>query len=87
MRQKAFVKLEKKLACDIRPGELFVTDTEIDINENKPALMVFLRTNMSSDDIDDGDMTVYKVHIVIVDPEDPAPPKINPHAPPGMNNK
>jgi hypothetical protein len=92
MKQKAFVKLEKKLACDLRPGELFVLeppDTEYftrEMNRADPMIPLYLRTNVPPDMFDDMDLIVYKVHVIITDPEDPAPPRVNPHAPPGMGN-
>jgi hypothetical protein len=47
---------------------------------------LYLRTNVPPDMFDDMDLIVYKVHVIITDPEDPAPPRVNPHAPPGMGN-
>jgi hypothetical protein len=91
VRQRVFVKLEKKLACDLRPGDLFIIelpDPEYftrELNRADPSIMLFLRTNVPSEMIEDSDILVHKVHIVITDPEDPPPPKVNPFAPPGMN--
>jgi len=86
MRQRAFVKLEKKLAIDLKPGEMFILEPELDLNIGSPVIQVFVRTNAPSEGFSDMDSTVYKLHIVIVDPEDPAPPKVNPHSPPGMKD-
>lgn len=92
MSQKAFLKLEKKLACDLRPGDLFVTDIEDtvrfthSVNGADPMLAIYIRTNAPSEDFVDMDFPVHKVHVTIVDPEEGLPPRINPHAPPGMDN-
>lgn len=88
MTQKAYLKLEKKLAQDLRPGEVFVLDhiPPSEMNGVSPVLQAFIRTNTSVDDFTDIDTVVYKVHIVLTDPEEPAPPRVNPHAPPGMKN-
>jgi hypothetical protein len=92
MAQKAFIKLEKKLACDLRPGELFVVEMEDttrfinEMNGGDPMMAVYLRTNIPPDDFEDMDAVVYKIHISIVDPEEGLPPRVNPHAPPGTNN-
>jgi hypothetical protein len=87
MSQKIFAKLEKKLAYDLKPGELFITEDpegfERGLEGSEPALILMLRTNLSQEEIEDGEMLVYRVHLVLVNREDPAPPKINPHAPPG----
>lgn len=84
--QKAFIKLEKKLACDLKPGELVVLEpfTQKDMEGPAPVLTAFIRTNAPADDFSDTETLMYKVHITLVDPEDPAPPKIDPHSPPGM---
>lgn len=90
MKQKAFVKLEKRLASDLKPGELFVMELPDPdfftraMNGADPVVMAYIRTNVSPDMFDDMDVVVFKVHIVVTDPEDPLPPRINPHAPPGM---
>jgi hypothetical protein len=92
MSQKAFIKLEKKLACDLRPGDLFAMDMEDttrfinEMNGGDPSMAVFLRTNIAADEFEDMDVTVYKVHVTVIDPEEGLPPRINPHAPPGTNN-
>jgi hypothetical protein len=92
MTQKAFIKLEKKLACDLRPGDLFVTEVEdtvrfvSEMNGGNPMMVMYLRTNIPPDDFEDMDAPVYKVHITIVDPEEGLPPRVNPHAPPGTGN-
>lgn len=92
MTQKAFIKLEKKLAYDLRPGELFVMDVEDttrfvnEMNGGNPLMPIYLRTNISADEFKDMDVMVYKVHITITDPDEPLPPRVNPHAPPGMGN-
>jgi hypothetical protein len=88
MSQKVFVKLEKKLACDLKPGELFIMEEpsgfERALNIGDVGVVLMLRTNYNGE-IDDPDVTVHKVHIVIVDREDPGPPKVDPHNPPGMH--
>jgi hypothetical protein len=86
MSQRAFIKLEKKLACDLKPGELFVPEqiSQHNMEGPSPVISAFLRTNMPSEEFSDMETLVYKVHIVLVDPEDPAPPKLDPHSPPGM---
>jgi hypothetical protein len=86
MSQKLFVKFEKKLAHDLKPGELFITESpeEFEQELDGVAMIVMLRTNMPADEVDDGEMVVYRVHLVLVNREDPAPPKMSPHAPPGM---
>ena len=78
MTQKAFIKLEKKLACDLKPGELFVQEPipQHEMNGPSPIISTFLRTNMPSEEFSDMDTVVYKVHIVLTDPEDPAPPRV-----------
>lgn len=86
MTQKAFIKLEKKLACDLKAGELFVPE-QLGYHEMDgpgPALTAFIRTNMPAEEFSDMETMVYKVYITLVDPEDPAPPKMDPHSPPGM---
>lgn len=87
MKQKAFIKLEKKLAVDLRPGDLFLLEPveQHEMNGPSPVLSAFLRTNVSPEEFSDMDAVVYKVHIIITDPEEPLPPRVNPHAPPGMN--
>lgn len=92
MTQKAFVKLEKKLACDLKPGELFAMDMPDPLrfaNEmegGNPMMAVYLRTNIDADEFEDMDVTVYKIHLTVVDPDEVLPPKVNPHAPPGTHN-
>jgi hypothetical protein len=87
MRQKAFIKLEKKLACDLKPGELFTSEESAHeyMHGEEIAVTAFIRSNLPAEDVDDGDTIVYKIHIVITDPEDPAPPRVDPHAPPGVS--
>jgi hypothetical protein len=93
MKQKAFIKLEKKMACDLKPGELFLMELPDPdfmtraMNGTEPAAVVYLRTNVSPDMFDDMDVMIHKVHVQITDPEDPLPPRINPHAPPGVSNE
>lgn len=92
MTQKAFIKLEKKLACDLRPGDLYVIevdDTVRFVNEMNgalPMMALYIRTNAPSEDFEDMDFPVHKVHVTIVDPDEGLPPRVNPHAPPGMDN-
>jgi hypothetical protein len=91
MSQKMFVKLEKHLACDLKPGDLFVMQTPesfaAELRADDLAVLVMLKTNVPSEDAADGDALVYKLHIDVVDREAPAPPKVYPHAPPGMKDK
>jgi len=90
MSQRVSIKLEKMLACDLKPGQLFMTTddpagiTRLVNSEEQPMLMVFMRNNTDADEFEDMDQPVYRVHIVIADSEEPAPPKVNPHEPPGM---
>lgn len=88
MTQRALIKLEKKLACDLKPGELFLQEQipQHDMEGPSPIISAFIRTNMPPEEFGDMETMVYKVHITIVDPEDPAPPKVNPHSPPGMKD-
>lgn len=86
MTQKVFVKFEKYLSCDLKPGDLFITEDPSDFNAemNDLAVIVMLRTNEEADDVKDNEIIVHKLIITIVDREAPAPPKLDPHAPPGM---
>ncbi len=89
MTQKVFIKTEKCLACDLKPGELFISELpdpeyfKRELNRAHAALSVLLRTNVLALDAPDREKVIYRVHIVIIDREDPLPPRVNPHAPPG----
>jgi hypothetical protein len=93
MAQKVFVKTEKCLACDLKPGELFIRelpDPEYfgrELNRAHAALSVSLRTNVEVTDAPDREMLVYRVHIVIIDRDDPLPPRVDPHKPPGVKDE
>jgi len=43
-----------------------------------------LKTNEEAEDREGNDLIVHKIHITVVDREAPAPPKLDPHAPPGF---
>jgi hypothetical protein len=88
MTQRAFLKMEKKLACDLKPGEFFVPEqiTQHQMEGPSPMISVFLRTNMPPEEFSDMETLVFKIHVVVIAPEDPAPPKVNPHLPPGMKD-
>jgi hypothetical protein len=92
MSQKVFVKTEKCLACDLKPGELFIKelpDQEYfgrELNRAHAALGVLLRTNVGARDAPDREDMVYRVHIVIIDRDDPLPPRVDPHKPPGAKD-
>lgn len=85
MNQKVFVKTEKCLVCDLKPGELFIMELpdpeyfQRELNRAHDALAIMLKTNVQVRD----ERRAYRVHIVIIDREDPLPPRVNPHAPPG----
>jgi len=89
-RGKVFVRAEKRLACDLRPGDIFVLelpDTEYfarELNGNNIALMVMLRTNVSDEDVDDREEVVYRLEIVTTLPGEVAPARLDPHSPPGF---
>jgi hypothetical protein len=86
MTQKIFVKLEKSLACDLKPGDLFTTTApdEFGIEMSDIAVVIMLKTNEIPESDTDDTMVVHKIHVAIVDRETPAPPKLDPHAPPGF---
>jgi hypothetical protein len=89
-RGRVFVKAEKRLACDLRPGDIFVLelpDREYfakELNGDKVALLVMLRTNVTDEDLDDREQVVYKLDITATLPGEVAPAKIDPHSPPGF---
>lgn len=89
MTQKVFVKAEKCLTCDLKPGELYISelpDPEYfgrELNRAHVALPLSLRTNVLVESAPDREKLVYRIHIVIIDRDDPLPPRVNPHAPPG----
>jgi hypothetical protein len=88
MSQKAFVKLEKCLACDLKAGDLYITDLpdreffQRELNRTDGGVMVYVRTNVPTGDT----AMTYRVHIEIIDPERPLPPRVYPHAPPGVKH-
>ena len=90
MKGRVFVRAEKRLACDLRPGDVFVLDLPDgeyfarELNGDKVALMVMLRTNVSTDDVEDREEVVYKLEIVATQPGEAAPAKLDPHSPPGF---
>ena len=89
MTQRVFVKLEKCLVCDLRPGELFILPPpdpqyfERELNRAMVSLPVDIRTNVPTRNSD----TVYRVHINIIDREKPLPPRVDPHKPPGAKDE
>lgn len=91
-RGKVFVRAEKRLACDLRPGDIFVLempDSEYfsrELNGNKVAILVMLRTNVDDDGLDDRENIVYKLDIVTTLPGETAPARLDPHSPPGMKD-
>ena len=87
---KVFVRAEKRLACDLRPGDIFVLelpDTEYfarELNGTNVALMVMLRTNVSDEDVEEREEIVYRLEIVTTLPGEVAPARLDPHSPPGF---
>jgi hypothetical protein len=92
-RGKVFVRAEKRLACDLRPGDLFVLELpdheyfSRELNGDKVAVMVMLRTNVADYDIDDREEIVYRLEIVTTLPGEVAPARLDPHSPPGMKDE
>ena len=80
------MKLEKYLACDLKPGDLFTTEDPNNFNMEMTdlAVVIMLKTNEEAEDREGNDLIVHKIHITVVDREAPAPPKLDPHAPPGF---
>jgi hypothetical protein len=89
-RGRVFVKAEKYLACDLRPGDIFVLEPpdheyfSRELNGDKVALVVMLRTNVTDEDLDDREQIVYKLNITATLPGEVAPAKVDPHSPPGL---
>lgn len=87
-----FIKAEKHLACDLRPGDIFVMEMpdheyfSRELNGDKVAILVMLRTNVSDEELEDREEVVYKLNITATRPGEMNPAKINPHAPPGMKD-
>jgi hypothetical protein len=92
MRGKVFVKAEKHLACDLRPGDIFVLEVpdhdyfNRELNGENVAIVVMLRTNVSDEELEDRENVVYKLNIMAVAPGEVNPAKINPHSPPGVKD-
>jgi hypothetical protein len=88
MSQKAFVKAEKCLACDLKAGDLYVEELpdqqyfQRELNRTSGGTQVYIRTNVPTKDT----KLVYRIHIEIIDPERPRPPRVYPHAPPGVKH-
>lgn len=91
--KKLFVKLEKKLAVDLEPGDIFIADLpdpewlRREINRTDVAVVVMLRTNVSAEDVEDKETIVYKVHIEVSRTPDRAEVlarRVDPYTPPGL---
>lgn len=91
--KKAFVRLEKCLACDLEPGDLFTMDLpdadwfKREMNRTDVALVIMLRTNLDAADIEDKETVVYKIHVstsLTPDHADLLGRRIDPHSPPGL---
>jgi len=91
--KKAFVRLEKCLACDLEPGDLFTMDLpdtdwfKREMNRTDVALVVMLRTNLDAADIEDKESVVYKILVSVShtpDHEEMLNKRVDPHVPPGM---
>jgi hypothetical protein len=91
-RGKVFVRAEKRLACDLRPGDVFVLDLPDseyfprELNGDKVAILVMLRTNVDDEELNDRENVVYKLEIVTTLPGEVAPARLDPHSPPGMKD-
>lgn len=91
-RGRVFVRAEKRLACDLRPGDIFVLELpdhdyfQKELNGDKVALLVMLRTNVSDEDLEERENVVYKLEIVATLPGEVAPAKLDPHTPPGFRD-
>lgn len=91
--KKLFVKLEKKLAIDLEPGDIFILDlpdpewVKRELNRTDVALVVMMRTNVSADDIEDRETVAYKLHIetsITPDHAETLARRVDPHTPPGL---
>lgn len=91
--KKAFVRLEKMMACDLEPGDIFTLDLpdpefyRREMNRTDVALVVMLRTNLDASDIEDKETICYKLLIDVSLTSDRAADlgkRIDPNSPPGL---
>lgn len=86
------LRVEKKLACDLKPGDIFVMADSIpdpkyferEMEKSDVALPVLLRTNVDSEGIDDRESEVLKLDPIITNKADEPETRVDPHEPPGM---
>lgn len=87
--RKVFLRSEKCLACDLRPGDFFLLDPpdiEELLNGESVVMSLLMRTNVEEEEIEDPDTVVYKLTVLTTSPTKPTPSMLDPHSPPGVKD-